>query len=214
MLNPYQQHFHGRRKGRTLRTHKSHLMQTLLPKMKVDLAHMNLQEPIWLEIGFGGGEHLAAMALQNPKIQFLGCEVFENGIASLLDHIDKNNLKNIVIYPEDTRPFLKTLPENYIEKVFILFPDPWPKKKHLKRRLVNKAFLEDLLRILKSQSILRFASDHEDYIKDVQSLIQESQAFQEIIIHEERPEDWPLTIYNQKAILKGTPSRYLEAKCL
>ena len=204
--------FYGRRKGRTLRTHKSHLIDHLLPILQFkDIFAFDENVPIWLEIGFGCGEHLAQMAQENPNVQLIGCEVFRNGVASLLQHLSDKNLKNVTIYSEDVRPFIQTLPNHCLSMIFIMFPDPWPKKKHLKRRLVNMNLITELLRVSTSDSGFRFASDHYDYVQDVETLLKDTQAFKSISVHTEKPLNWPHTIYNQKATQKGTPSWYLEA---
>ena len=206
--------FYGRRKGRPLRVHRTRLMRELLPHFLVKEAScIDVSKETWLEIGFGSGEHIAEMAEQHPDIQLIGCEVFENGIASLLQHIEEKNLQNILIYPEDGREFLKNLPSACLNKVFIMFPDPWPKKKHQKRRLVNRDFLDDVLRILKPEDAkLRFASDHEDYVRETLALVKDTGFFSDIILYDQKPADWPLTSYNQKAIQAGMNSWYLKAQ--
>ena len=204
--------FHGRRKSRALRIHKHYLMNNVLSSLEFrSISDLDKKMPIWLEIGFGGGEHLAIMAERHPNVQFIGCEIFKNGVASLLQYITDTPLKNISIYSEDVRPFIKSLPDHCIDMIFIMFPDPWPKKKHLKRRLLNQEMLNDLMRISTPMSGLRFASDHHDYIQNVGTLLKETPFFEKIIIHDTKPDDWPCTVYNQKAILKGAPSWYLEA---
>ncbi|MGI4851501.1 MAG: tRNA (guanosine(46)-N7)-methyltransferase TrmB [Janthinobacterium lividum] len=187
-------------------------MSQLLPTLQFkDISFFNKNVPIWLEIGFGGGEHLAQMAQENPNVQFIGCEVFQNGVASLLQHLSDENLKNVTVYSEDVRPFIQNLPNHCLSIIFIMFPDPWPKKKHLRRRLVNVDLITELLRVLTLDSGFRFASDHYDYVQDVETLLKDTQAFKSISVHTEKPLNWPYTIYNQKAIQKGTPSWYLEA---
>ena len=205
--------FYGRRKGRPLRKQRTRLMQELLPQVVIhEPASLDLSKEIWLEIGFGSGEHLAEIAAENPHIQLIGCEVFENGVASLLQHIEEKELHNILIYPEDARTFLKELPSACISKVFILFPDPWPKKKHYKRRLVNSAFLDDILRMMRTSAEFRFASDHQDYVQEVFDLLQGKNFFPSLRIFDVKPADWPLTSYNQKAVRSGTASWYLKAQ--
>ena len=129
---------HGRRKGRPLRVRKTMLVETLLPQLQIALPVTGPLRPhalfshqpqqIWLEIGFGGGEHLAAQAQRHPEIGLIGCEPFMNGIASLLDHIEREQIANIRIHPDDARQVLDHLPEQSLERCFVLFADPWPKK--------------------------------------------------------------------------------------
>lgn len=203
--------FYGRRKGRPLRKQRTRLMKELLPQVLIrDPASLDLSRETWFEIGFGGGEHLAEIAEKKPDIQLIGCEVFENGIASLLQHIEEKNLRNIRIYPEDARSFLKNFPSACVSKILIMFPDPWPKKKHHKRRLVNSAFLHDILRIMRPSAEFRFASDHEDYVQEVFDLLQEKGSFSCIKVSNVKPADWPLTSYNQKAVQSGTARWYLK----
>lgn len=165
--------FYGRRRGRPLRTGQRERQASLLPRLSVELPETGLLDPaslfpapaeeVWLEIGFGGGEHLAEQAAQHPKIGFIGCEVFENGIVKLLGEIDRRGLDNIRVYPDDARPLLAALAPCSIGRVFILFPDPWPKARHRKRRLVDAAFGEQAARLLRPGGRLRFATDWADY---------------------------------------------------
>jgi tRNA (guanine-N7-)-methyltransferase len=153
---------YGRRRGRRLRAGKQSLMETLLPEIQVTFPILPHQK-LWLEIGFGGGEHLAHMATLYPDVQLIGCETYVNGIGDLLKHISEKKQNNIRIYTEDARLLMEKLPDASVEKVFILYPDPWPKTRHHKRRLISREFLDDLARIMKSGSQLRLATDHEDY---------------------------------------------------
>jgi len=150
------------------------LVDTLLPRIAIplpaegeslDLASL-FSDPVdqlWLEIGFGGGEHLAAQAANHPKIGIIGVEPFINGVASLLAHIDKDNLKNVRIYGDDVRQIIDAIPINSLDQVFILFPDPWPKKRHNRRRIISMELLDSLARIMKDNAEFRFASDHMEY---------------------------------------------------
>ena len=120
-------------------------------------------QEIWLEIGFGGGEHLAAQALRHPQVGFIGCEPFIDGVAKLLTAIDKAGIGNIRIHPDDVRELLASLPPGSIHRVFILFPDPWPKPRHHKRRLVQPDFLSELAACLAPGAAVRFATDVRSY---------------------------------------------------
>jgi tRNA (guanine-N7-)-methyltransferase len=117
----------------------------------------------WLEIGFGGGEHMAAQAQRRPDILLLGAEPFLNGVASALRHIDQQGLSNVRLRQGDARQLLADLPDASLDRVFILFPDPWPKTRHHKRRLIQPESLDALARVLKPGGRLRFATDWADY---------------------------------------------------
>lgn len=161
----------GRTGGRPLSPRRAALIDDLLPRIRVptdnplSLADMFGAEPesLWLEIGFGGGEHLAQQAASHPETAFIGAEPFVEGVAKLLAEAQSQNLENVRVHPGDVRDILDQLPAKSVDRVFILFPDPWPKARHRKRRLINAAFLQDLGRILKPGGRLRFATDISDY---------------------------------------------------
>lgn len=118
---------------------------------------------VWLEIGFGGGEHMAEQAAQNPDVLILGAEPFLNGMASALRHIDEQGLANVRLRQGDARQLLADLPDASLQRVFILFPDPWPKARHHKRRLIQRETVAELARTLRPGGRLRFATDWADY---------------------------------------------------
>jgi tRNA (guanine-N7-)-methyltransferase len=153
----------GRIKSRPIKPRQAALMETLLPKIAIDLAKVELGERTWLEIGFGGGEHLAAQAAAHPEALLLGAEPFLNGAASALRHVEEAGLSNVRLHVGDARDLLAALPDGAIERVFVLFPDPWPKTRHQKRRLVQPAFVAELARVLKPGGRLRFATDVASY---------------------------------------------------
>lgn len=154
----------GRLKSRPIKPRQAELLDTLLPRIAVDLAAPPLGAgETWLEIGFGGGEHLAEQAARHPDVRFLGAEPFLNGAASALRHIDERGLENVRLHVGDARDLTAALPDAAVAGVFILFPDPWPKARHRKRRLVNPAFAAELARVLKPGGRLRFATDWADY---------------------------------------------------
>src|SRR5271170_2891109 len=146
------QRLYGRKRGRPLRAGQQHLVEVLLPRLAIDLAASAEIDPallfagpprsIWLEIGFGAGEHLAAQAEAERGIGFIGCEVFENGIAKLLGEIDHRQLDNVRLFTDDARLLIAALPPMSVGRVFILFPDPWPKARHHKRRIVSRETLD------------------------------------------------------------------------
>jgi tRNA (guanine-N7-)-methyltransferase len=161
---------YGRLKSRTIKPRQAALMDTLLPAIRAPLAPFDPRSLMpgaaeaWLEIGFGGGEHLAAQAARRPDVLFIGAEPFQNGVASALRHIDEAGLTNVRIHDGDARDLLARLPNASLERVFILFPDPWPKARHNKRRLLQADTAAELARVLKVGGRLRFASDWADYV--------------------------------------------------
>lgn len=151
-----------------MRTHKQGLFDTLLPQLELSIdeaasVFSNKQER-WLEIGFGGGEHLAHQATLYPHAGIIGCEPYINGIADLLKHVEDKKPDNIRIFTDDARLLIDRLPDAALSKVFILYPDPWPKARHHKRRLVQKPLLDLLARVMKPGAELRLASDDPDYV--------------------------------------------------
>jgi tRNA (guanine-N7-)-methyltransferase len=163
---------YGRIKGRTLRAGRASLLDETLPQLKLALDQAPLDaaaimpgaREVWVELGFGGGEHLAAQAEAHPDVLLLGAEPFVNGVASLLRHVEDQGLTNVRIHPGDGRDLLAALPDACIDKVFILFPDPWPKARHHKRRLINAETIAELARIMRPGARLRFATDWADYV--------------------------------------------------
>jgi tRNA (guanine-N7-)-methyltransferase len=161
---------YGRLKSRPIKPRQAALMDTLLPAIRTPLEPFEPRDlmpgaaEVWLEIGFGGGEHLAAQAAKRPEVLFIGAEPFQNGVASALRHIDEAELKNVRVHDGDARDLLGRLPDASLERVFILFPDPWPKARHHKRRLLQADTAAELARVLKPGGRLRFASDWADYV--------------------------------------------------
>jgi tRNA (guanine-N7-)-methyltransferase len=140
------------------------LPQVALPKVPFDPADLaEGAREVWLEVGFGGGEHLAAQATLHPEVLVLGAEIFVNGVASLLRHIEEGALTNVRIHPGDARELMANLPAGGIERLYVLFPDPWPKARHHKRRLIQAPFVREAARILRPAGVLRFATDWADY---------------------------------------------------
>ena len=161
---------YGRIKSRPIKPRQAGLMDSLLPGLALDLSGpldpMALRPgaaEVWLEIGFGGGEHMAAQAAAHPQVLILGAEPFVNGAASAVRHIDERGLENVRLHHGDARDLMAALPDGSLDRVFILFPDPWPKARHHKRRLVQPEVLTALHRLLKPGGRLRFATDWADY---------------------------------------------------
>jgi tRNA (guanine-N7-)-methyltransferase len=161
---------YGRIKARPIKARQAGLLDTLMPTITIpdgaiDPAALKPDATeTWLEIGFGGGEHLAAQASRRPDVLFLAAEPFLNGVASALRHIEEQALNNVRLRHGDARQLLTDLPHASLDRVFILFPDPWPKTRHHKRRLMQPEVIADLARALKPGSGLRFATDWRDYV--------------------------------------------------
>ena len=197
----------GRRRGRALRPGQKTLINELLPRLAINLpasGHLDIaalfgtaRPSIWLEIGFGGGEHLAQLAEQHPQIGFIGCEVFENGIVKLLAQIELRRLDNIRIFADDARLIMAALPPASVNRVFILFPDPWPKRRQHKRRIVSHATLDGLAEIMTDDAELRLATDDAGYLCWVLEHITAHPTFEWLARRpadwRERPPDWPPT---------------------
>ena len=160
---------YGRVKGRALKASQAALLETLAPRLAIPAgafdprALMPHAGEVWLEIGFGGGEHLAGQAERHPDVLFLGVEPFLNGIVSLLRHVDQRGLANVRILQGDARELVGRLPAAGLERVFILFADPWPKTRHHRRRLMQDDFIAALARVVRPGGALRFATDWRDY---------------------------------------------------
>jgi tRNA (guanine-N7-)-methyltransferase len=159
--------FFGRRSGKRLHSGQEALYREVLPRLEIGLDERQLDprtlfarhERIVLEIGYGGGEHLARLARSEPASGFIGCEVFSGGIAKLLQAIDEQKLENVRLFTDDALKLLGKLPDASIDGVFLLYPDPWPKTRHHKRRFVSPTTLDVLARVLKPEASFHFATD-------------------------------------------------------
>lgn len=166
--------FYGRRHGHRLRPGRRRLLETLLPRLLISCPGEARLDPaslfpqpvtdIWLEVGFGGGEHLAAQARRHPEIGFIGCEPFVNGVARLLAMVERDRITNLRVFDDDARILLNRLTDASIGRVFILFSDPWPKKRHHKRRFLREETLRSLARVMRGGGALRFATDDMGYV--------------------------------------------------
>jgi tRNA (guanine-N7-)-methyltransferase len=191
--------FFGRRKGHALRPHQAALMDTLLPKLAIDLATPAPPElaalfpvevrEVRLEIGFGGGEHMVAQAEQHPGTGFIGVEPFVNGMAKALAAIEAKKLANIRLHFDDATFLLDWLPSGSLARVDLIYPDPWPKRRHWKRRFVQDRSVAEIARVLRSGGEFRFASDIPDYVAWTLAHVGRSSAF---VWTAERADDWRL----------------------
>ncbi len=194
-----------------MRRHHSELMDRLLPQIRVDTANplAGTESRRWLEIGFGGGEHVAHQAALHPDISFIGAEPFVNGVAKLLALIEDANLSNIRIHDHDALVLLEALPDASFERIYLLYPDPWPKQRHNKRRFVSAETLAHFHRILQPEGQFLFASDIEDYVAWTRDHVAEHGGFREEGNPAEPYDDWIETRYEAKARREGRGSRYL-----
>jgi tRNA (guanine-N7-)-methyltransferase len=214
--------FFGRRKGKKLRARQAGLFETLLPRLALDLkapAPSDLRNlftgagEIRLEIGFGGGEHFVAQAERHPHIGFVGAEPFVNGMAKALAAIEERTLRNIRLHHGDAAELLAWLPPSSLARVDLLYPDPWPKRRHWKRRFVQDKSVEAIARVLKPGGEFRFASDIADYAAWTLVRLLRSRDFAWTA---ERADDWRLpwpgfdsTRYEAKAKREGRAPCYL-----
>jgi tRNA (guanine-N7-)-methyltransferase len=203
--------FYGRRKGHALRDHQRKLMAELLPRLRIDPSEPKLsaERETWLEIGFGGGEHLAHQAALHSEIDFIGAEPFINGVAKLLAIIEERALSNTRIHDDDVRYLLEALPDEALGRIYLLYPDPWPKVRHQKRRLVNEETIGHFHRLLSPGGSFIFASDMPDYVEWAVSHMRDHGGFALASISPEAPENWVQTRYEAKAVKDGRAPCYL-----
>lgn len=219
---PYIPRLYGRRQDKPLKPRQRRAMETLLPRLAlpdpaagpIDPAALFPQaDEIWLEVGFGGGEHLAWQAARHPDIGLIGAEPFVNGVAKLLVRIEDEQLGNVRIRFGDARPLMEALPEASLARIFVLHPDPWPKKRHHKRRMISPWFFCEAARLLKSGGELRVASDIDDYIAWTLMHARNAPAFEWTASRADdwrsRPADWPQTRYEAKSLKEGRTPGYL-----
>ncbi|WP_456712434.1 tRNA (guanine(46)-N(7))-methyltransferase TrmB [Bradyrhizobium sp. USDA 4353] len=215
--------FFGRRKGHKLRAHQADLVENLLPHLALDLSAPadvvlpTLYDPpveaLRLEIGFGGGEHLAAEAKAYPATGFIGCEPYVNGMAKILSAIEADNIGNIRLLAGDAAELLAWLPAHSLQRIDLIHPDPWPKRRHWKRRFVQDATIVAMARALKPGGEFRFVSDIADYCAWTLWHLLRSPDFAWTA---ERADDWRLpwpnytmTRYGRKATREGRVASYL-----
>lgn len=192
-------------------------MGEVLPKVSLDLTtSIDAQgiggRELWLEIGFGGAEHLIWQARHSPDVGIIGCEPFDEGVVKAVTGIAEHGLSNVRLHADDARAVLRYLPDCSLSRVFILFPDPWPKKKHQKRRLFSPALLRLLARVMRPGAELRFGTDIGDYARTGLLALLGSRDFvwpaQSATDWRVRPDDWPETRYEAKAVREGRKRYY------
>ncbi len=216
----------GRRRGRKLSPRQEQLLQELLPRLRVDLSAPAPSNSIdlfsapvtevWLEIGFGGAEHLLWQAQNRADVGIIGAEPFEEGVVKALHGIEQSRLANVRLYDDDARPLIDWLQPASIAKAFVLFPDPWPKKRHAKRRLVSRRLLSGLKRVLKPGGELRLGTDIASYAREMLLALRQEGGFTWCATTaadwRQRPADWPQTRYEAKAHREGRAPTYLILK--
>ncbi len=217
---------YGRRVGPRLRPGRRRLLDELLPRLAIDLPARGRLDPrglfrrpveaVWLEIGFGGGEHLAAQAAAHPTVGFIGVEPYLSGVARLLAAIEAGGLDNVRILVDDARLLLPVLPDASIARIDVLFPDPWPKARHHKRRLVAPATVAEMARILVPGGELRLATDDPGYARWMLAAVLGEPRLEWLA---ERAADWrepwpdrPITRYEAKALAAGRKPVYLRCR--
>ena len=170
---------------------------------------------VFLEIGFGGGEHAAAQSEMNPDVGYIASEVFENGLCSLMSRLVPEGQDETAeppphfrIWPEDARQLLKDMPDNCLDRAYLMFPDPWPKSRHAKRRFIHPENLKEVHRVLKPGAIWRVASDHPVYQEWVTEVMGKQDLFDALPPETERPEGWSPTRYEAKAFREGRQPFY------
>jgi tRNA (guanine-N7-)-methyltransferase len=215
--------FFGRRKGHKLRIHQADLIKNLLPHLSIhitgpspaDLAALfdPPAESVRLEIGFGGGEHLIAEAQASPHVGFIGCEPYVNGMAKILSQIEAHNIGNIKLFAGDAAELLAWAPPHSLERIDLIHPDPWPKRRHWKRRFVQDATVAAMARLLRPSGEFRFVCDIDDYVAWTLQRLVRSPDFSWMA---ERADDWRLpwpdytmTRYGRKAMREGRRAVYL-----
>ncbi|MCX8506830.1 MAG: tRNA (guanosine(46)-N7)-methyltransferase TrmB [Alphaproteobacteria bacterium] len=230
--------FYGRRKSHKLRQHQQELYDSLLPRLTLRLddagangatrsdlaaqfamgghetqANGTTYRDFWLEIGFGGGEHMVGQARAHPDIGVIGCDMFLNGLAQALRHIDEAKIANIRLVEGDARHLLSLLPDQSLGRVYILFPDPWPKKRHHRRRIINQSLLDQVARVLRPGSDLRLATDDLSYLSAMLSATLRHREFnwqaRRAVDWRTPPAEWVPTRYQKKAERAGRRPYFL-----
>lgn len=216
-ISPERPRLYGRSKGRPLSPHQQSLMDDLFPKIECGddpMADLSDYDEVWAEIGFGGSEHLIWQAQHNPNVALLGAEPFLNGVSKAVLSVHDDELKNIRLHMGDGRDMLDRVPDKSLSCIFVLFPDPWPKSRHNKRRIINPEFLSLVHAKLRPEGRFRFASDIIHYVDWTLTRVKVHGGlrFSPVTVSDwrQRPDDWPETRYEQKAKREGRPCHYFE----
>jgi tRNA (guanine-N7-)-methyltransferase len=216
--------FFGRRHGKKLRKEQAESLAGLFPQLAIDCKKPVVPQQVfatayqdyWLEIGFGGGEHLLRNAQAHPEIGHFGCEPFINGLAKLVAAIGRSGLDNIRLHDDDAVELLGQLPDASLDRIYLLYPDPWPKRRHHKRRFVSEATLAEFARVLKPQGLFCFASDIDHYVGWTLARLLKSPHFDwlaETAADWKQPwSGWESTRYEAKALREGRVPSYITAR--
>ncbi len=220
---PPVERLYGRRRGHALRPRQQRLIDETLPRARLTAAQAAdpraaFRTPVrevWLEVGFGGGEHTAALIEAHPEVGVIAAEVFENGLVALLGRYIPAGAEatalppaNLLLWPEDARTLLRLLPDRALARLFLMFPDPWPKARHARRRFVHPALLSEIARVLAAGAEWRIASDDPTYQGWVAETLAGQSLFEVVAVEDARPADWPATRYEAKALREGRTPRY------
>lgn len=223
-VKPSPDRLYGRPRTHALRPRQQRLMDQTLPRLRFPAAAMgdpatgfgHRPAQIWVEVGFGGGEHSLAQHAAHPDVGYIACEVYENGLCSLLSRLvpedgaeDTAPLPDMLrVWDEDARILLRGLPAQSIDRLFLMFPDPWPKSRHAKRRFVHPEMVKMVARVLRPGAIWRVASDDPTYQAWVEEVMAAQDLFDTAPPAAARPEGWAPTRYEAKAIRAGRQPMY------
>jgi tRNA (guanine-N7-)-methyltransferase len=221
---PVPDRLYGRRRGHPLRPRQQALLDVTLPRLRLSAedaardpaaAFGNAPEEVWLEVGFGGGEHSHAQAQAHPRVGLIASEVFENGICSLLGKLVPEGGEataplppNLRLWTEDARRLIRSLPAGSLSRLFLMFPDPWPKARHAKRRFVHPSILPALAAAIRPGGQWRIATDDPTYQQWVIEVMEAQDLFRRVSLDMLRPEGWPPTRYEAKALREGRQPMY------
>lgn len=212
-LKPPPDRLYGRARGKKLRPRQEFLLEEFLPKTSWPGVPFTTQpRELWLEVGFGGGEHAYELAMKNLEIGYIAAEVFDNGICSLLsriapDGVEPTPLPNLRLYTDDARPLLRGFDDGTLSKLFLMFPDPWPKARHTKRRFVHPEIVPEVARALRPGGEWRIASDDPTYQHWTDEVLA-AQVHFAVSRTDTHPQGWPYTRYEAKAIAAGRTPVY------
>ncbi len=214
-VKPPPDRLYGRQRSHPLRPRQQRLLEVTLPRLRFAESAAaapasgfgRAPDALWLEVGFGGGEHALAQNAANPAVGLIACEVFENGLCSLLSRLVPEGAEatapvpdGLRLWDDDARALLRLLPDACLDRLFLLFPDPWPKARHAKRRFVHPETIPLLARVMKPGAAWRVASDDPTYQAWVREVMAAQAAFAWVPPATERPEGWPPTRYEAKAL--------------